>query len=116
MTEHSNDKIDTLLHAKWVVPVDGKHRYLEQHSIAIHENKIIDILPTSLAKKKYNANTNRTYEQHALIPGLINSHGLALPWAVLIECCLQMWKIWMNSLFHVPVKIIPITPFQVRSA
>ena len=74
MTEHSNDKIDTLLHAKWVVPVDGKHRYLEQHSIAIHENKIIDILPTSLAKKKYNANTNRTYEQHALIPGLINSH------------------------------------------
>ena len=74
MTELSNDKIDTLLHAKWVVPVDDKHRYLEQHSIAIHEDKIIDILPTSLAKKKYNANTNRTYEQHALIPGLINSH------------------------------------------
>jgi 5-methylthioadenosine/S-adenosylhomocysteine deaminase len=74
MNEHSNDKIDTLLHAKWVIPVDDKHRYLEQHSIAIHEDKIIDILPTSLAKKKYSANTDRTYEQHALIPGLINSH------------------------------------------
>mgnify|MGYP001546690327 CR=1 FL=1 len=74
MTKLSNDKIDTLLHAKWVVPVDDKHRYLEQHSIAIHEDKIIDILPTSLAKKKYSANTDRTYEQHALIPGLINSH------------------------------------------
>jgi len=74
MTERSNEIIDTLLHAKWIVPVDDKHRYLEQHSIAIHEDKIIDILPTSQAKKKYQANTNRTYEQHALIPGLINSH------------------------------------------
>jgi len=74
MTELSNENIDTLLHAKWIVPVDDKHRYLEQHSIAIHEDKIIDILPTSQAKKKYQANTNRTYEQHALIPGLINSH------------------------------------------
>lgn len=74
MTELSNENIDTLLHAKWIVPVDDKHRYLEQHSIAIHDDKIIDILPTSQAKKKYQANTNRSYEQHALIPGLINSH------------------------------------------
>jgi len=74
MSSHSKATIDTLLHAKWIVPVDNKHRYLEHHSIAIHEDKIIDILPTSQAKKKYDAGVSRSYDQHALIPGLINSH------------------------------------------
>jgi 5-methylthioadenosine/S-adenosylhomocysteine deaminase len=68
------ENIDTLLHAKWVIPVDNKHRYLENHSIAIHDDKILALLPTELANKKYSANSNRAYPQHALIPGLINSH------------------------------------------
>ena len=66
--------IDTLLHARWVIPVNNKDRYLQQHAIAIHENKIIDILPSPLANEKYSASTNRQFDEHALIPGLINSH------------------------------------------
>jgi len=66
--------IDTLLHARWIIPVDNKNRYLEKHAIAIHEEKIIDILPSSEAKTRYNASVSRNYAQHALIPGLINSH------------------------------------------
>lgn len=66
--------IDTLLHAKWIIPVDNKHRYLENHCIAIHEGKILDVLATSEAKDKYSAKASRHYDQHALIPGLINSH------------------------------------------
>ena len=66
--------IDTLLHARWVVPVDNKHRYLDHHCIDIHEEKIVEILPSSEANKKYTADVNREYSQHALIPGLINSH------------------------------------------
>ncbi len=66
--------IDTLLHARWVIPVDSKQRYLEQHCIAINEKKIIDILPSAEAKTRYSARVNRDYNQHALIPGLINSH------------------------------------------
>jgi len=66
--------IDTLLHARWIIPVDNKNRYLEKHAIAIHEEKIIDILPGSEAKTRYNASVSRNYAQHALIPGLINSH------------------------------------------
>ena len=68
------EKIDTLLHAKWVIPVDNKHRYLQDHSIAVDQGKIVDILPTDLANKKYRAKTSRRYQQHALMPGLINSH------------------------------------------
>ncbi len=66
--------IDTLLHARWIIPVDNKQRYLEQHCIAIDEEKIIDILPSADAKALYSARVNRDYHQHALIPGLINSH------------------------------------------
>ena len=74
MRDHSTKSIDTLLHARWVIPVDNKNRYLEHHAIAIHEDKIIDILPTEQANNKYHAEANRRYDQHALIPGLINSH------------------------------------------
>lgn len=66
--------IDTLLHARWIIPIDNKQRYLEQHCIAINEEKIIDILPSAQAKARYSARVNRDYHQHALIPGLINSH------------------------------------------
>ena len=74
MKDGSTKHIDTLLHGRWVIPVDNKHRYLEHHAIAIHEDKIIDILPSEQANKKYSADANRRYDQHALIPGLINSH------------------------------------------
>ena len=66
--------IDTLLHARWVIPVEGKKTCLEQHSIAIHEERILDILPTDEAKRRYSAQTENKYSQHALIPGLINAH------------------------------------------
>ena len=66
--------IDTLLHARWVIPVDNKSRYLEDHCIAIHEDKILEILPSQKAAERYSASVTRNYDQHALIPGLINSH------------------------------------------
>jgi 5-methylthioadenosine/S-adenosylhomocysteine deaminase len=66
--------IDTLLHARWLVPMDNKNRYLENHCIAIHKNKIIDILPNSEATQQYQADVSRHYDKHVLMPGLINSH------------------------------------------
>lgn len=66
--------IDTLLHARWIIPVDDNNRYLEQHCIAIKDGKILAILPSADAKTQFNAEVNRHYPQHALIPGLINSH------------------------------------------
>jgi 5-methylthioadenosine/S-adenosylhomocysteine deaminase len=68
------ENIDTLLHGRWVIPVDSKNRYLEHHSIAVQDDKILAVLPSAEADRKYNANTVRHYDQHALIPGLINCH------------------------------------------
>ncbi|MCW8922760.1 MAG: TRZ/ATZ family hydrolase [Gammaproteobacteria bacterium] len=66
--------IDTLLHARWIIPVDGDKNYLPDHSIAIHEERILDILPSDTARKEYQAQTEINYSEHALIPGLINAH------------------------------------------
>ncbi|VAW53108.1 S-adenosylhomocysteine deaminase; Methylthioadenosine deaminase [hydrothermal vent metagenome] len=70
--------VDTLLHARWVIPVagksDGKNDYLENHCIAINDDRILEILPSDQVAEKYSAAVTRHYSEHALIPGLINSH------------------------------------------
>ena len=66
--------IDTLLHARWILPVTEDKPYLENHSIAIHEGHIVDIVPTTKAGSIFHAGVELDYKQHALIPGLINAH------------------------------------------
>ena len=67
--------IDTLLHARWVIPIEPAETVLENHSIAIHEGRIVEILPSSEAQSNYQATTQLELGTHALLPGLINSHG-----------------------------------------
>ena len=67
-------QIDTLLHARWIIPVEPDDRVLEQHSLAIHQGRIVAILPTQQAEQTYTARHNRRLNQHVLLPGLINTH------------------------------------------
>ncbi len=66
--------IDTLLHARWIIPVSEGDPCLAEHSIAVHEDRIVEILPTSIARDRYQATVELDYAQHVLIPGLINAH------------------------------------------
>ncbi|HLD84249.1 MAG TPA: TRZ/ATZ family hydrolase [Coxiellaceae bacterium] len=66
--------IDTLLHARWIVPIIPRNQILENQTLAIHDGKIIDILETSDAKKKYSAKNNIDRSKHVVMPGLINTH------------------------------------------
>jgi 5-methylthioadenosine/S-adenosylhomocysteine deaminase len=65
---------ETLLHARWVIPVEPDATVLEYHSIAINEGRISAILPTADARQSYQAQTTLEFDRHALIPGLINAH------------------------------------------
>ena len=67
-------RIDTLLHARWIIPVTPGDPCLSHHSIAIHEERIVDIVPTETVGSSYQATIELEYAQHALIPGLINAH------------------------------------------
>ena len=66
--------VDTIINARWVIPVEPETNYLENHSVVIEQQKIIDVLPCEQAKQQYRANENFDLMDHALIPGLINAH------------------------------------------
>ena len=66
--------VDTLIHARWIIPVEPESVTYEHHSLAIHAGKIIDLLPTETALKIYTATTTEHLANHALLPGLINCH------------------------------------------
>ncbi|MGR9045386.1 MAG: TRZ/ATZ family hydrolase [Gammaproteobacteria bacterium] len=67
-------QVDTLLHARWIIPVEPESVTYEHHTLVIDDGRIVDLLPTADVERKYQAQTVETLEQHALIPGLINSH------------------------------------------
>ena len=66
--------IQTLLSSRYIVPVEPIDCVLEHHSIAIDNGRIVEILPTDQAQQQFSAKTNIEYDQHILMPGLINAH------------------------------------------
>lgn len=66
--------IDTLLHCRWIIPVEPEDTVLDSHSLAIHDGRILDILPTTECADRYTASREHRLDHHALIPGLVNSH------------------------------------------
>lgn len=66
--------IDTLINAKWLVPIIPRNQVLENYAIAIHQTKITDILPTREALKKYSPKKTIQCHNHVVMPGLINTH------------------------------------------
>jgi 5-methylthioadenosine/S-adenosylhomocysteine deaminase len=67
-------KVDLLIQARWIIPVEEDSASYENHALVINHGKIIDLLPSSLAESKYQASTVEKLHSHALMPGLINSH------------------------------------------
>lgn len=67
-------KVDLLIQARWIIPVEEDSVIHEQHTLVVNNGKIIDLLPHQQAKNKYQANSIENLPHHALIPGLINSH------------------------------------------
>ncbi len=66
--------IDTLIHAPLIVPVEPAGVVLENHSLAINDGRIIDILPGNEARSRYQARHDQSFDDHVLLPGLINTH------------------------------------------
>lgn len=66
--------VDTLLNARWIIPVEPEGTVLEDHALAIDAGRIVEILPQPQAEIKYSAAVNLSLPAHTLIPGLINAH------------------------------------------
>ncbi len=66
--------VDTLIHARWIIPVEPESVTYEYHSLAIDKGRVIDLIPTDVAKLKYQGTTTENLSTHALLPGFINCH------------------------------------------
>lgn len=69
------ETVDTLISARWVIPVNAAKDVLDHHTIAIRDGEIIAILPTEEAAQKYQADNAVDLPDQALIPGFVNAHG-----------------------------------------
>lgn len=66
---------DTIIDARWIIPVEPARQVLDHHSVVIAAGRIAAILPTAEAHARFQAkHTVMLGEQHVLIPGLINLH------------------------------------------
>ena len=99
--------IDLLIHPRWLIPVVPDNVTLDWHSIAIHDGRIVDILPQSEARIHYQATDNVELPAHALIPGLVNLHAhaaMSLMRGISDDLPLERWLkdvIWPAESRHV---------------
>ena len=104
-------QVDTLIQARWIIPVEPHDVILEDHALIIHEGRILDILPVRQAHEKYQPKQLEVLADHALIPGLINAHthlAMTLFRGISADLHLMDWlenhiwpleKKWVNEAF-----------------
>ncbi len=66
--------IDTLIHARWIIPVEPERSVLEHHALAVDKGRIVALLDSREATARYQPAETVNLHHHALIPGLVNAH------------------------------------------
>jgi len=66
--------VDLMINARWVIPVEPDEAVLDYHCVVVDDGFIVDILPSSKAKEKYQSAKTEDLDEHVLIPGLVNAH------------------------------------------
>ena len=69
------ESIDTLVCARWVIPVEPDGRPLDDHSVAVRDGRVVAVLPTSEALRRFEARETVERPDHAVLPGLVNAQA-----------------------------------------
>jgi 5-methylthioadenosine/S-adenosylhomocysteine deaminase len=65
---------DTIIDARWIIPIEPSAIVLDHHSIAIADGEIVALAPTDELAASYTSQRRVTLPDHVLIPGLVNLH------------------------------------------
>ncbi|MDX9996176.1 MAG: TRZ/ATZ family hydrolase [Rhodocyclaceae bacterium] len=99
--------VDLVIDARWIVPVEPAEAVLENHSLIADKGRILDLLPTAEAGKRYAGNEHLQLDNHVLTPGLVNLHthaAMALLRGYADDMALMRWlqeRIWPAESRHV---------------
>jgi 5-methylthioadenosine/S-adenosylhomocysteine deaminase len=91
---------DFLVHARWLLPMEGEKRVLEEYSLAVTAERITAIAPRATLQRSCSAAREFDLGSHVLLPGLVNAHGhapMSLFRGYADDLPLQPWleqKIW----------------------
>jgi 5-methylthioadenosine/S-adenosylhomocysteine deaminase len=65
---------DTIIDARWIIPVEPAGVVLDHHSIALGGGEVLAVAPTKDITSDYTAPRRVALPDHVLIPGLVNLH------------------------------------------
>lgn len=68
------EQVDTLVHGRWVIPVEPDGTILENHSVALRNGRIVAVVERTAAERAFQATETVHLPDHVLIPGLVNAH------------------------------------------
>lgn len=68
------ERVDLLIHARWVLPIEPPGTVLEHHALAVRDGRIVALLPSAAASARFTAAEVVHRDHHALLPGLVNAH------------------------------------------
>lgn len=68
------ESVDTLVTARWVIPVEPDERVLDDYSVAIRSGRVVAVLPAAEARSRFDAAEILERPHHVLMPGLVNAH------------------------------------------
>lgn len=114
MSDHeaAKNQADLIVESHWIIPVEPANTLLENHSLVVRDQKIVDILPTGSARQQYRAPRCHSLNQHVLIPGLVNLHthaAMALLRGFADDLPLMPWlteHIWPAERAHVSPEFV----------
>ncbi|MDO9476365.1 MAG: TRZ/ATZ family hydrolase [Pseudohongiella sp.] len=77
MTHSGPVHADLLIHASWIVTGTEDQVVHENACLAVSDGKILEILHSASVAARYKAPVELNLQGHALMPGLVNTHGHA---------------------------------------
>ncbi len=67
-------RCDTLIEARWILPVTPDQPCLENHAVAVTNGRIAGIRPIEEAQQAFRADVTVTRPDHVVLPGFVNTH------------------------------------------
>ena len=111
-TSPSPRKIDLLIEARWIIPIEPKGVVLESHALAVDRGHIVGLMPITEAEADFAPKQRISLPGHVLMPGLVNLHthaAMTLLRGYADDLPLMRWlqeKIWPAEAKHLSADFV----------
>ena len=103
---------DLLIEPRWLIPVEPEGAIYTEHAIAVLGTLIVAIGPAQELRARYQAVQHLELPEHALMPGLVNSHthaAMSLMRGLADDLPLMRWlseHIWPTEAKHISAEFV----------